>query len=162
MAARCALRRDLAAPTYLWTSPIAGRACLPMCRKKSSTRSSPPRPWEKVRAWAWMRCRASFANTTATSGCNLSPDIPYLLFAFLKLRPKRTNFAYLYSSGPDSRRKAQNQRLRRMFEDRRHLGASAPVQNMRPRGLLRYIEEQARDQAFPRHRPRDYPVVGTR
>src|SRR5947209_18676129 len=40
-------------------------------------------------------------------------------------------------------------RLRRVREDGRFVGAPAAVPDLRARGLLRFVEEQTRHQAFP-------------
>ena len=45
--------------------------------------------------------------------------------------------------------KPHTQRLRGMPEDGRYLGPPAAVPHLRPRGLLRFVEEQARHQALP-------------
>ena len=46
--------------------------------------------------------------------------------------------------------------MRGMPEDRRSVGTLAPVQNLRPRRMLRLVEEQARDQALST--PPDTPL----
>ena len=44
----------------------------------------------------------------------------------------------------------------------RYLGPPAPLPDLRPRRLLRQLEEQARDQALPCHPAPDHPVVRAR
>jgi hypothetical protein len=56
----------------------------------------------------------------------------------------------LFSPESDQGRKAADAWLRGMPENARHLGPSAAVYGMRPRRVLRFIEEQARDEAFSR------------
>src|SRR5438270_4256002 len=46
---------------------------------------------------------------------------------------------------------AQDERLRGVPENGRHLGAPSPLRSLRPRRLLRLLEEQARDQALSRY-----------
>ena len=50
------------------------------------------------------------------------------------------------------RRHAERARLRGMPQDRQPLGAPAHLPHLRARGLLRRVPQQARHQAFPRHR----------
>src|SRR5690242_18316577 len=59
----------------------------------------------------------------------------------------------------DSRGAAAHARLRGMPEDGRQLGAPAPMPHLRPRGLLRFIEKQARHQAFSLVQAPDYQIV---
>src|SRR2546429_5928358 len=49
-----------------------------------------------------------------------------------------------------------------MSEDGGHVGSPALVRALRPRRLLRLVQEQARDQALPRHRPSDRQVARAR
>lgn len=49
--------------------------------------------------------------------------------------------------------------LRGLPENRRFLGASAPVPDMRPRWLLRLLAEPAREKTLPCKRPPDRPVL---
>src|SRR4051812_45425225 len=49
--------------------------------------------------------------------------------------------------------------LRRVPEDRRHLGAPPPLPGMWTRRLLRRLAQQARDKTFPRDETSDQPLV---
>ena len=49
-----------------------------------------------------------------------------------------------------------SRRLRGVPADGGHLGPPAPLPDLRPRRLLRFLEEQARHQALPRHQ---HPIV---
>ena len=55
-----------------------------------------------------------------------------------------------------SRRDAERARLRGMPEDRRIVGASAPLPHLRPCRLLRRLAQPPRHQAFPRDPPSDH------
>src|SRR5262245_58626516 len=66
------------------------------------------------------------------------------------------------TSGPDSRRDAQRERLRGMFALRRALPASAPVSDVRSRRLLRLFAEHARDETLPRDETSADPVLRAR
>jgi hypothetical protein len=56
--------------------------------------------------------------------------------------PSEDSHENLYTSGSDSEREAAHtQRMRRVLEDGRHLGASAIVPGVRVCGLLRLVEE---------------------
>src|SRR6267378_1096942 len=68
----------------------------------------------------------------------------------------------LFAPRADSESTAENQGLRGMSEDGGHLGSPALVRSLRPRWLLRLVEEQARDQALPRHQPSRYQVARAR
>src|SRR5262245_30789495 len=62
----------------------------------------------------------------------------------------------LFSSRPDPTHQHGQTRLRRLREDRRYLGPSAPVPGVRPCGLLRFLEKQTRDKTLsPQQAPSD-------
>jgi hypothetical protein len=66
-----------------------------------------------------------------------------------KSRSEGREYGYnLYASTPDQERKAKWERLRRVPENGRHLGASANVPRMWARGLLRFFEEQTCHETF--------------
>src|SRR5207245_128008 len=50
--------------------------------------------------------------------------------------------------------------MRGLSENRRHLGPPATVPHVRPRRLLRFVQEQACDEALPGRTSPDRPVVG--
>ena len=58
----------------------------------------------------------------------------------------------MQAPGPDQRRDPQRRRLRGVPPDGRQLGAPARVPDLRPRGMLRLVQEQARDRALPPYR----------
>jgi hypothetical protein len=64
--------------------------------------------------------------------------------------PRNGNERSLHTSRSDSGSHAQRKRMRRLFARRRPLAASAPVFDLRSRRLLRFLAEQARDEALPR------------
>src|SRR5215510_10274765 len=55
----------------------------------------------------------------------------------------------LHTSRSDTGSHAQRKRMRRLFARRGQLAASAPVFDLRARRLLRFLAEQARDEALP-------------
>src|SRR5215472_2934927 len=62
----------------------------------------------------------------------------------------------LLSSQSDPTHQHGQTRLRRLREDRRYLGPFASLPGVRTRGLLRFLEEQARDQTLsPQQTPSD-------
>src|SRR5262245_47607205 len=65
----------------------------------------------------------------------------------------------MHAHGPDPRRHAERERVRGVSSDGRPLGPPAALSLLRPRRLLRLLEEQARDEALPRHGPPDHPVL---
>src|SRR5207237_404166 len=70
---------------------------------------------------------------------------------------ERADELFAPRSGED--RPAENEGLRGVPEDGRHVAASAPVPRLRPRRLLRRLEEQARDQALPLDEAPDHHVA---
>ena len=57
----------------------------------------------------------------------------------------------LFAPGADPSQHYEQARMRRVPEERRHVGTPAPLHGMRPCGLLRFLEEQARHQALSPH-----------
>ena len=80
-------------------------------------------------------------------------------------RPTRWSSPSRAHHGCDPRRPASAPCGRRApgceecLRSRRRVGPSAPVHDLRPRRLLRLIEEQARHRASSRHRPPDHPLA---
>src|SRR5689334_11105480 len=64
----------------------------------------------------------------------------------------------MHAPGSDPRRHTQHQGMRGVREDRRLLGPSAPLPHLRPRRLLRPVEEPPRHGALPYDRPPADPV----
>ena len=62
----------------------------------------------------------------------------------------------------DPRRDAECERMRGVLEDGQPLGASADVRGVRPRRVLRFLNQQARDQTLSRNEPPDHHLARTR
>src|SRR5712692_2480882 len=66
------------------------------------------------------------------------------------------------SPKPDPEGDALGEKLRGLPQDGRSLGTAAHVPHLRARRLLRFLEGQARDEAFRGDRPPDHAVGGAR
>src|ERR1700751_3729528 len=77
--------------------------------------------------------------------------------------PMEDSHENLYTFGSGSGCEAADaQRMRRVLEDGRHLGASAILPGVRARGLLRFVEEQACYETLPSDEAPDHEVVRAR
>src|ERR1700733_4817573 len=59
-------------------------------------------------------------------------------------------------------RETKRQRLRRMFEDGRLMGPPAHVPHLRPRRMLRFLQEQTRYEALSSDEAPHHAIRGTR
>ena len=65
----------------------------------------------------------------------------------------------MHAPESDSQCDTKRTRLRGLSQDRGHLGSSEALPELRSRGLLRFIKEQARHQALSQDLTSDHQVV---
>src|ERR1035441_3789930 len=99
-----------------------------------------------MRASTMLRMGDPFAESITGIGL-MRPRLQSLIH-YAEKDDAKLNYG-LFPYRPDRGCNAADARLRRVFENARPLGSPADVHDLRPRGLLRFFEEQTRDETFP-------------
>ena len=111
-----------------------------------SIRSSPPSRWATAAGWGSTWCTGSCTAIMATCVSNRSRARQNFRCGCRCSRKEA--YERVQSCGPDPAGNSAHERMRGVSEDGRPLGAPAPVHDLRSRRMLRFVEEQARDEAF--------------
>jgi hypothetical protein len=145
-----------------WTSLCAGR---PFRRRTMSLRRRTLTSDGIARSSS--QTRAPYTNATAglratgihrldnfarVEACELNSEFNEEVSWLQKVRASRTG----------ARCRAERARVRGLSEDGRRVGSPAPLPHVRPRRLLRQLEEQARDEALPLVGPPHNPLLRAR
>src|SRR3954453_2629329 len=104
------------------------------------------------------RRTASSRTTTETSALSLIRAKLVSRCEFHLVSRETPTHETVSTPGPDSRCTAAPPRLRGVPENRRYVGPSSALSHVRTCGLLRLVEEQARDQAFSRNKTSDHAI----
>src|SRR5690242_18267274 len=133
----------------LWKSWTTARESHLKFKPESLSRFLRQNPSARAMVSGWIPHTALSRTTTAISASN--PVWVKLLFRYdFHLVSRETRKHETVSTyGSDSRCTAAHTGLRGVPEDGRHVGSLAALSHLRPRRLLRFIEEQACDQTFP-------------
>src|SRR5690349_8009138 len=108
-----------------------------------------------------MSCTGSCVPITATCASSRAPARRNFRCGCRSSSPEPMEETHdrVQPSGRDPECDAAHEGVRRVFEDGRSLGAPAPVHELRPRGLLRFVEEQTRDEALSPDEAPDYAIA---
>src|SRR5882762_8015054 len=153
------------ASTCSWRSPTTARESLPKSSRAFLIRFLRPKGSARVPGSGWTSCIASSRKCAGLSPSSPFPATHGSACAFRFTAHSKfegdQHGRNVHAPQSDPARQTQDQGLRGMPQDGRHLGSSSLVFELRPRRLLRLLEKQARHETLSRREASRRPLAGT-